>query len=125
MGYFSWLTSDTNRSISNVESSRGAFKVTMLLPNGSKITEDAYEGYGIFGGVSFYHTVYQLNSRNLKFKHILEQDWSEEFKGIMMLDYREPNRDFAITPKFVEDDSLRWEDLPNPVSCKNQGFFYN
>ena len=125
MGFFSWKTSDTNRSISNVYSSRGTFKVTMLMPNGDKFTEDAYEGYGIFGGVDFYDAVYELNKDNPKFEHITSKDWENRSKGIYMLSYNEPNREFAISPRLVEDDSLNWSDVDDSETCQTQGYFYS
>lgn len=123
MGFFSWKTSDTNRSISNAYSSRGALKVTMLMPNGDKFTEETYEGYGVFGGIDFYEAVYELNKDNPKFEHILSQGWENRFKGIMMLSDKEANREFAISPKLVEDGSLNWSDVKNSETCKSQGYF--
>ena len=72
MGFFSWKTSDTNRSISNVHSGRGTFKVTMLMPYGEKYVESDYEGYGIFGGMDFYDAVYELTKtiRYLNTSHL-------------------------------------------------------
>ncbi len=123
MGFFSWKTSDTNRSITNVHSSKGAFKVIMLMPNGDKCIETAYEGYGIFGGIDFYDAVYELNKDNPKFEHIMSQGWENRFKGIMMLSHNEPNREFAIAPRFVEDGSLNWADVKDSKNCESQGYF--
>lgn len=54
MGFFSWKTADTKKSIRNRLAT--GFKrqkaVCLLQPNGlPPIVEAAYEGYGIFGGV--------------------------------------------------------------------------
>lgn len=60
MGFFSWKTSDTNRSISNIYSSKGSFPVYVLIPQefgGGYIEERNYEGYGEFGGVDVYALV--------------------------------------------------------------------
>lgn len=55
MGYFSWLTSDTKESISVTSSSRSCRPVFLLQPNDEgAILEEAYEGYGEFGGVDAY-----------------------------------------------------------------------
>lgn len=123
MGFFSWKTSDTNRSITNIHSSKGAFRVTMLMPNGDKFIEDAYEGYGVFGGIDFYDAVYELNKDNPKFKHIVSREWENRCKGIMMLSHNEPKRRFALAPKLVEDGSLNWADVKKSRNCINQGFF--
>jgi hypothetical protein len=48
MGFFSWKTMDTNKSISNNYSSRGTFKVEMLDDKGNVWTEPDYEGYELF-----------------------------------------------------------------------------
>jgi len=124
MGFFSWKTSDTNRSISNVHSGRGTFKVTMLMPYGEKYVESNYEGYGIFGGMDFYDAVYELNKDNPIFEHITSQQWENRFKGIMMLSDKEKNRRFAISPRLVEDDSLEWIDVDDSPICESQGYFY-
>jgi len=47
MGFFSWKTMDTDTSISNNYSSRGALKVDMLDDKGNVWTESDYEGYGV------------------------------------------------------------------------------
>lgn len=51
MGFFSWLTADTNESIRNRYT--GEHLTVYLLQPGNQppIREDAYEGYGVFGGV--------------------------------------------------------------------------
>lgn len=124
MGFFSWKTSDTNRSISNTYSARGTFRVIMLMPNGDKFVEEDYEGYGIFGGIDFYDAVYELNKYNPKFEHITSKDWENRAKGIYMLSHNEPNREFAISPRLVEDESLNWEDVEDSKNCISQGYFY-
>ena len=50
MGFFSWITQDTNRSIPSKHSSRKTFSVTMRDDRGNKWTEPSYEGYGDFDG---------------------------------------------------------------------------
>lgn len=55
MGFFSWKTADTQMSIANVYSDRPVRNVYLLQPNGKPpIAEDAYEGYGDFGGKDAY-----------------------------------------------------------------------
>lgn len=62
MGFFSWITADTNESVPSVHSSRRTFDVYVLQPNGGKpIKEEAYEGYGIFGGRSIYTLLAEWN----------------------------------------------------------------
>lgn len=48
MGFFSWITADTNKSISNAYSRLGTFPVYVLIPQefgGGYIMETEYEGY--------------------------------------------------------------------------------
>lgn len=62
MGYFSWLTADTKRSIPCAASSRGARTVYLLQPNAEPpIMESHYEGFGVFGGVNAYEWVARRN----------------------------------------------------------------
>lgn len=65
MGFFSWKTSDTNRSISNAHSKRGTFNVYVLCPDGTAIPEGNYDGYGVFGGFDIYELVAIWNRDNL------------------------------------------------------------
>lgn len=61
MGFFSWITSDTKRSLPNVHSNRDTFKVHMVTRDGQVYTEEAYDGYGDFNGQDFYELVAHLN----------------------------------------------------------------
>ena len=64
MGFFSWKTSDTKRSIANQHSKRPVFTVHLITEDRQIFTEENYDGYGVFGGVDFYDLVSDLN--NLK-----------------------------------------------------------
>lgn len=62
MGFFSWKTSDTNESITNIHCSyHDADQVAYLLqPNGkSPIAEASYNGYGVFGGLDAYEWIFE------------------------------------------------------------------
>jgi hypothetical protein len=61
MGFFSWKTSDTNRSIANQYSGRETFVVHMILEDGRVFTEEEYEGYGVFGGKDIYELIAEMN----------------------------------------------------------------
>lgn len=61
MGFFSWKTQDTDRSIANTYSSRMTFEVTMTDNKGNKWTESAYDGYGEFDGKDFYQLVAEMS----------------------------------------------------------------
>jgi hypothetical protein len=61
MGFFSWTTSDSRKSIRNVRSI-GCKTVYLLQPNGAPpIEEPAYNGYGVFGGVDAHVWLARMN----------------------------------------------------------------
>jgi len=54
MGFFSWMTSDTEESIANIHTGH-CRPVYLLQPGGQEpICEPAYDGFGVFGGVDAY-----------------------------------------------------------------------
>ena len=61
MGFFSWKTQDTNKSIWNVHSGRKTLTVYMVDNKGNKWREEGYEGYGDFGGKDYYALLDEMN----------------------------------------------------------------
>ena len=65
MGFASWNTADTNESIPSIHAGNApnaGRTVYMLQPNGKPpIKEEAYEGYGRFGGVFVYDWLKAMN----------------------------------------------------------------
>jgi len=66
MGFFSWLTADTQESVMNsyaaVDHNLPIKPVYLLQPNGeAPIEEPSYEGYGIVGGVNVHHWLAHRN----------------------------------------------------------------
>ena len=61
MGFFSWKTQDTNKSIWNVHSGRKTFSVYMVDHQGNKWKEEEYDGYGDFGGKDYYVLLDEMN----------------------------------------------------------------
>ena len=110
MGFFSWKTQDTDRSISNRYSVRETFTVYMVNPlTGEYWQEDNYEGYGVFGGKDFYELLTEINGKKTR------------DEGIDIAFGRNP----YISPILVEDLD-KWEKYKGraPKNCKYQGFFY-
>jgi hypothetical protein len=68
MGFFSWHTSDTKKSIANKYSGRKMFAVYMITENGMVFTETDYEGYGVFGGKDIYELIAEMNKLPFKNK---------------------------------------------------------
>jgi hypothetical protein len=109
MGFFSFKTS-SGKSIPNIHSSRPTFTVYMVMPDNTKYREDAYDGYGVFGGKDFYEEVAKLNGL-------------EGRSAGITLCYAE-DRGPVMLPRFTEDPDKKWEQLKDPKNCPDQGYFY-
>lgn len=110
MGFFSWKTSDTDRSIRNKWHPRGAFTVYLLDDKGNRYREDHYEGYGVFGGVDFYALLDEMNGGK-----------GDTVAGIELDSL--PGQ--VKRPKLCESPTAKWEDLPDSENCEYQGYFYD
>lgn len=122
MGFFSWKTSDTERSICNAYSGRKTFPVFVLIPKefgGGYILEENYEGYGVFGGQDIYALVARWNCP----ERCSGRDEEDRIIGIEIACYDEDNAKLKypikITAKFKE-----YEKAKPSVNCPNQGYFY-
>ena len=115
MGFFSWITQDTNRSIANNYSTRKPFTVYMTDDKGNRWQEDEYEGYGDFGGKDYYELLSEMNGGP-----------SDRDEGIRMAFQNDPSgkNPNVKHPNLSEDDDWRWVNEP-PESCRDQGFFYS
>jgi hypothetical protein len=120
MGFFSWKTCDTNRSIANVYSDELTFDVYMITPDGRVFHETYYDGYGVFGGKDFYELLAELNGKE-----------SDRMVGIDIAFNGNGTGDDTpgvIYPKLVEhiseDVVAQYKRLPNPFGCEYQGYFY-
>lgn len=107
MGFYSWKTQDTERSISNSYSVHSTFEVTMSDDKGSKWIEYDYEGYGIFGGKDYYELLAEMNGLSGRDAGI-----TLEFSGKPFL-----------SPNLNESQEAEWKD-EHPESCPEQGYFY-
>lgn len=109
MGFFSWMTVDTNESISNKFSERGALPVKMIDDKNNIYIETDYEGYGVFGGVDFYSLLDKMNGGT-----------GDRVTGI--------GKEFGFDikrPKIVSITcKKKWEELEDNVDCEYQGYFY-
>jgi hypothetical protein len=61
MGFFSFITSDTGKSIANVHSTRKTITVHLITRNGQIFTEESYGGYGNFGSIDIFVLIGKLN----------------------------------------------------------------
>ena len=110
MGFFSWKTQDTGRSICNVYSRKKPFTVYMHDNNGNVWTESAYDGYGVFGGMDFYELLAKMNGKETR----------EEGISIAFSIPAQPH----LTPNLTESRKWTWRN-EEPKSCRDQGFFYD
>jgi len=115
MGFFSWITQDTNRSICNTSSSRTPFKVIMLDNMGNKWVEENYEGYGEFGGKDFYELLAEMNGCNTR-DEAIDLVFKDNPSG--------DNTHGVLYPNLVESENWTWTSH-GPESCSEQGFFYS
>ena len=126
MGFFSWKTSDTNRSISNCFSSRGTFPVYLLCPDGTVIEEIDYEGYGVFDGQDIYVLLAKWNiPEQCKDEN---ENWlpDDDIRSYgMEIAFSEDNKTLTYPIKFVEDpEGLSYDEVEPSINCEYQGYFY-
>jgi len=112
MGFFSWKTQDTDRSIANKHSRMGTFPVYMHDDKGTAWREDDYDGYGKFGGKDYYELLAEMNEQK-----------PDRRIGITL----KYHKDKIIYPQLTESHSLKPDTdfSKEPENCYYQGFFYN
>jgi len=123
MGFFSWRTQDTDKSIANKWSTRDTFRVQMMDDKGNVWTEDSYDGYGEFGGKDYYELLAEMNG--------ITANNPDELRGKgIELAFSKNNHsgvgtEGVLYPNLVEmADGWRYDPM-GPDSCEDQGFFYD
>jgi hypothetical protein len=112
MGFFSWRTQDTDRSICNKFSDRQPFTVIMTDDKGNQWVEKNYEGYGEFGGKDYHELVAEMNGEKPDRMIGIDMECSpEKFPGKTL-----------IFPSLTEYGTYYGGIKPD--SCEFQGFFY-
>lgn len=109
MGFFSWKTQDTDKSIANNYSGRMTFDVWMHDDKGNKWRERNYEGYGVFGGKDYYELLAEMNGLG-----------SDRNEGIRLAYSKQPYK----SPNLTESEDWQYIDSA-PEDCEFQGYFYN
>ena len=125
MGFFSWNTNDTDKSICNRYSGRDTFTVFLKDDKGNVWREDNYEGYGLFGGKDYHELVAEMNGLGADLIggislacHPNDQaQWSSAIQEAMK--DKEP-----IFPILVEREDCSWW-KEDPQDCQFQGYFYD
>lgn len=125
MGFFSWKTKDTARSIANMYSERKVFTVFMIAPmvDGSQriYTEFNYDGYGLFGDKDYYELLAEINlgisdrstGIDLRF---CPNDFEQELKGKPVM--------YPQLYEKIPQDMSEIDFTKECEHCECQGFFY-
>jgi hypothetical protein len=108
MGFFSWKTQDTNRSIANIYSDFPTFGISMIDDKGNVWREYDYEGYGVFGGKDYYELLAEMNGKSTR-----EEGITIAFSGKPYL-----------SPNLVEKHEDWKYQINPPEHCEFHGFFY-
>ena len=128
MGFFSWYTSDTHTSISNRYSVMGALPVYLLCPDGTKIYEDNYDGYGRFGGYDIFTLLAKWNAPE-KVKELEGDEEEIRMLGIALTydgNCKDNNANLKYPIKIVENPNIRYEFAePAKPDDEHQGYFYD
>jgi len=110
MGFFSWKTNDTTKSINNHYTGIPTFRVIMTDNKGNQWVEDNYEGYGIFGGKDYHELLDEMNGGS-----------GDRLIGIArMYDKKYKNQ---IFPSLSENGD--YHNGIQPEDCEYQGYFYD
>ena len=110
MGFFSWKTQDTNKSIPNKYSGMKMETIYMVNPVTMETFEEHdYEGYGVFGGKDFYELVAELNGKTTRSEGIDIAFHAGNYVSPILVS--QPNR----AKEFIGQ---------KPEICKYQGYFY-
>jgi hypothetical protein len=127
MGFFSWRTQDTDKSIANKWSARDTFRVQMMDDKGNVWTEDSYDGYGEFGGKDYYELLAEMNgvTSDLKGDEYTEYMRSKGIEIAFNGNGSGDHTNGVKYPNLVEmADGWRYDPI-GPEGCNDQGFFYN
>ena len=130
MGFFSWKTQDTNKSIPSQYSNRETFGVQMLDNKGNVFTETNYEGYGVFGGKDFYELLAEMNGFVSDKYEKGTDEYTNEARGFgISLAFSKDNHSGVGTegvyyPNLVEEANGWVYEMAGPDSCEFQGYFY-
>jgi hypothetical protein len=128
MGFFSWKTQDTDKSIANKYSIRRTFRVQMMDNKGNVWTEDDYDGYGVFGGKDYYELLAEMNGVTSVYEGGEKYTFDMRQEGISLAFGKNNGSgvgtDGVYYPNLVEQADGWVYQMSGPDSCDEQGFFY-
>jgi len=127
MGFFSWNTQDTDKSIANQYSNRKTFRVQMIDNKGNVWTEDDYEGYGRFGSKDYYELLAEMNGFT---SDKTGDEYTDEARGFGITLAFEGNGSGVATegvyyPNLIEKADGWVYEMGGPDTCDYQGYFYD
>lgn len=129
MGLFSWLTTDTKRSIPCRYSVRNpSFDCHVWMPDRKLGVESNYDGYGTFCGHDYFDLVYALNKTHPQMKEYVggveDREYGITFVG---LGERGELASPGLFPQFTEHDVRPPDEAFHtpPERCPAQGIFYD
>ena len=128
MGFFSWNTGDTKRSIMN-EYAKPKFKPTVIWPDGEKWIKAGYDGYGRFNGKCIYSEIAVRNGWDSGLTSDEARDCalrklSEAGGPRCYSDFTAASEKGYIVPKFAENPEAKYEDVEFSENAGGQGYFY-
>lgn len=127
MGYFTW------KDCQNRRKSIGYSKAVVICPDNSMILEDAYGGFGIFGGKDIYELVVDWNRPYLKEifdrkktegKDIRSEVWYEIAVAAMKSD--QDAREIVLAyrdrlPEYISQSEKEWKrELGILIGCEDE-----
>jgi hypothetical protein len=125
MGLFSWRTLDTDRSIPCVGANRDVFTVYLLDNKGNKWEENAYDGYGEFGGKDYHELLAEMNGLESDRDAGIDLAFKYNIKGGgEWYDASTNTKVKILWPNLVENSKWLWINKENE-SCEYQGYFYD
>ena len=127
MGFFSWNTQDTDKSIANEHSNRKTFRVQMIDNKGNVWTESEYDGYGRFGGKDYYELLAEMNGFA---SDKTGDEYTDEARGFGITLAFEGNGSGVATegvyyPNLIEKADGWVYEMGGPDTCDYQGYFYD
>lgn len=121
MGFFSFMTQDTNESIPNCHSGRDMGTIYIHDDKGNVEEYDNYDGYGEFNGLSFFFMIDAMN-RKRPINPCDDIAWEKAIERGHRLYYK-PRKDTRF-PNITRSKDWTWRN-EKPAECPDQGFFYD
>ena len=121
MGLFSFISTDTNKSI-KIRKINKKFKfrtkklITMIDHQGNKFLEYEYQGYGVFGGKDIFQLLAEMNN-------VENLTGNPEFDREKGIDLFYSNKEDILYPNLIEDEqNYNWVWTNKKLKlCPSQG----